>query len=461
MKLHGSTRDTATQALVPTALLLALLGLAVPGFACSCLSSATPCTLISGTRPVFVALVLRDGGSGWGEGTTRLRIEERLANASTLPDEMEIGTAAGTSCYRRLRMGERYVVFAEASAAKGFDWSVSGCNPTFALRDNEHQLDALRNAASQGPARLIGIVHQLENNNRPAPRVPGATVTATSPDREYSVVTDGSGVFTIPGILPGRYRMEVAKPGYLPNSTYNSRWSGRLVFNQETRRSAPDPEEKVSGPVLITERACTEWDLGVWVDQTVSGRIVDQRGAPVSDVQVQAFSIGERGDQSSFPLRTAKTDANGEYTLRPLPDGDYIIGVNASRWDDTAPYPTTKFPGRVSVAGPPFPTVNLTLPPKRSTTSLQIQVAGPDGAPLAGAEVILTDSAGRRHATPEAKTSPAGTLSVPVYSGETYVVKVRHSPSGRMESNDLGGEVRVSINTPNPMAIVLLAPGRF
>ncbi len=464
MKMHGSTRDTATPALVPSALfLLAILwlaapGLAAPAFACSCFSSATPCNSISGTKPIFVALVLRRSDSEPLARTTRLRIEERLVNASGLPNEIEIDTMAGTSCQRRLKTGERYVVFPDPAATAIADWRVGGCNPTFALRGKEHLLDALRNGIARGPARLTGTVHRMETSGLNQRIVPGAVVTAVSPEGEYSAASDGEGAFTIPGIQPGRYRLNVAKPGYLPADDYNHRRSGRFVLNKETGKVQTDPGD-ATGSVLITERSCTDWSLALWPDLAISGRVVNKQGLPVEGVTVQAFPIKTAGGRESSPLRTAKSSTTGEFTLRPLPDGEYSIGVNAAQFRDTEPYPATSFPDPVHVAeGRPVPPINLILPAERTTATLRIQVLGPDGAPAGGSAVTLTDSSGRTQDVAERKTSTTGTLTLPVYLGEQYTVEARQWPSGPADLAELTGQEQVAITAPSAAIVVVIRP---
>jgi hypothetical protein len=461
MKSHGSHRDTKKPARVPGALLPALLLLAAPAFACSCFSNATPCSEITGSYPVFVALVLQDSGEGWGKGPSRLRIEERLANASDLPAEMDIDTAAGSSCYRHLRTGERYVIFAKPSAARGTDWTVGGCNPTFRLRGNQHRLEALRNAATQGPSRLFGAVRLQEIDGVNDRRVAGAVVTVISPDGEHSVIADSEGAFVVPGILPGRYRVTVKKSGLLPNDAYNSRWSGRFVPGKTPGHLVRDPED-AANPVWIRERSCTEWDLALWPDLSISGRVTDQQGAPLQNVAVQAFTFNRRGDQEPFPFRTAMTNAGGEYTLRPMAQGEYLVGVNVGRYEDASPYPRTEASSRIQVAeGQPSPTVSLTLPKQRVATTMRVLVIGPDGLPVSGASVSIANPARQSISSSHTTTSADGVFTATVYLGDSYLIDVRHTPPLRRDFDYLGATVPLTVTTPNPEVRAVLTPQRY
>src|SRR5581483_8253516 len=100
-----------------------------------------------------VARALTDSGERWGTGPARVAVEEPLQNVPSGLQETEIQTSAGTSCYFRLRAGERYVII-----SNGPRYSVGGCSNSFQVRGNEHILEALRDRVKGGPSRLVGTV---------------------------------------------------------------------------------------------------------------------------------------------------------------------------------------------------------------------------------------------------------------------------------------------------------------
>jgi hypothetical protein len=134
-----------------------------PLFACFCGNSATPCSDVRGSAVVFVARVLVDSGEGRGTGPAIVLIEEPLFNVPNELREVEIDTSAGTSCYRRLKGGERYVIFAEKQDGPPVRLAVRGCSNTFLLQGNEHILEALRNKSQDGPARLVETITRSTN----------------------------------------------------------------------------------------------------------------------------------------------------------------------------------------------------------------------------------------------------------------------------------------------------------
>ncbi len=458
MKVHRSYRDTAKSALVPAALLI----FAAPAIACSCFSNATPCSSLSGSDPVFVALVLKDSGEGLGTGPARVRIEEGLVNSPESQSEVEIHTNAGSSCYRRLRAGERYVIYAN-NQLRTNGWSISGCGPTFPVSGNEHLLDALRNAVRKGPSRLVGKVLRMRNQYETAEGIAGATVTASSPLGQHSATTGESGEFEIFGLLPGFYRLEVSKPGFESADAYNLRQppANYRTFNKVTKQYEADPEDK-PGTVQILAQACADRDLALWPDRSVSGRVLDAQGAPLSGVTVQAFPFKEGDRPTPSPLRVAKTDANGDYAIRPLPDGEYLIGVNIAPYDDSDAHPPTHAASPVRIAEAlPVKNIDLRLPPKRTSATLHLHIAGPDGAPLSGVFVQLADSAGRTRFTAAQKTPSSGLLKMPVYLGEAYIVRAFYFPNETGNFDYLGAKVPITVTTLNPEVRAVLTPQRY
>lgn len=119
-------------------------------WACSCVNTATPCSQLNGPAVIFVAEVIVDSGEDWGQGPAKVAIVEPLRNVPAGLQEATIDTAAGTSCYFRLRAGERYVII-----TTGPRYLVAGCTSSFPLRGNEHILDAMRNQLNGGAPRLL------------------------------------------------------------------------------------------------------------------------------------------------------------------------------------------------------------------------------------------------------------------------------------------------------------------
>jgi len=235
---------------------------------------------MAGSTVVFLGRVLVDSGEGWGTGPARVLIEGSLLNVPKDLREVEIDTSAGTSCYCRLKARERYVVFADKPDALPVRLKIGGaCTNTFPLQGNERILDALRNQARGGPSRLVGAVRRSGGAYTNEGGVPGAVVTARSPTARYEALADASGGYEIRDIAPGRYQIEVSKSGFVPNAEYNNRWPGHMVLNKATNTLEPD-ESEPRGSVLVGERSCEVWDLGMWPRGRISGTVRSKTGSP-------------------------------------------------------------------------------------------------------------------------------------------------------------------------------------
>ncbi len=87
----------------------------------------------------------------------------------------------------------------------------------------------------------------------------------------------------------------------------------------------------ISG-LLLTAVIATAADL--------SGRVT-VRDAPLAGAVVRAALIGKRGPAS---ITVTRTDSRGEYTLRGLRDGDYILLVDL--------HGRRIYQGRIAIRGP-------------------------------------------------------------------------------------------------------------
>ena len=421
---------------------------------------------MSGSIAVFAGRVLVDSGEGMGTGPARVSIEETLLNVPKDLREIEVDASAGTSCYYRLKAGERYVIFADVHDGPPVRYSIGGCTNTFRLQGNGHILDALRNKAQGGPSRLLGSVRRSSDAYSADAPIPGARVVARSSGEEYETLSDGLGRFEIRGMAPARYALEVSKTGFVPDTKFNHRWSG--IF---TRHKTSDTVERVetqpAGSISIGEKSCEVRDLRMWPHGRITGTVTSVGGQPLPGVTVQAFVIDNKGERGSSPLQSGKTDATGKYLIEPLPGGNYFVGVNAEKYHDTEPYPPTFFVASVSTTAPSqihvtdgdeTAAVNLTLPPERIPATLRVQFAATKGEPFTVTLVLLENLAGIQRWASRTESEPGGVFNVPVYQGEQYVVKAFAFVDHTEKWVYLQGSSRIDISEKQPMVVVFLHP---
>jgi hypothetical protein len=139
---------------------------------------------------------------------------------------------------------------------------------------------------------------------------------------------DATGQFTIRGVFPGRYRLAVsagAPAGYALKSA---------VFGGQDVLDIPfdltGAERPPGGLVTFTTRTTD-----------VTGTVNDASNQPAPGATVIAYSVDERfWTPESRRIRAVRPAADGKYSLKDLPPGDYHLialpDVEAGRWFDPA-----------------------------------------------------------------------------------------------------------------------------
>ncbi|WP_285240212.1 carboxypeptidase regulatory-like domain-containing protein [Pseudarthrobacter sp. MEB009] len=194
-------------------------------------------------------------------------------------------------------------------------------------------------------------------NNSAASSVAGAWTAA-----------DGSYSFTVPAA--GSYKMWTTCSSGPCSATYASEWNNNESGSYN------------STPVAVTDAApTTTFNPQLEAYGTISGRITNQAGQPLTAVSVEASPAG--GGQVS----STKPDANGYYTLGKVPPNKAYISVRDESgqrlylekyWNGTAAvdtYTTATVPAGVKWTNANFVMSNETL--------IEATVTGPDGAPIA------------------------------------------------------------------------------
>jgi protocatechuate 3,4-dioxygenase beta subunit len=245
-----------------------------------------------------------------------------------------------------------------------------------------------------GTAKITGRVIAAETGT-PIRR---AQINVNSRDARFSrtVTTDTEGRYSLVDLPAGRYRLFVNKAGYVA-----------LEYGQARPFETGKPLDLADGQAL------DKIDFNLPRGSAITGRITDEFGDPITDVQVQAmryqFVNGER--QLVNAGRSAPTNDLGEYRLFGLMPGDYVVRASlrpnpapGERETDTEQvgYPGTYFPGVLEVAQ--AQTVTLTLGQEQSSIAFGLvparlarvsgTVMSSDGRPLTGAVVMLRPRSG-------------------------------------------------------------------
>jgi protocatechuate 3,4-dioxygenase beta subunit len=243
--------------------------------------------------------------------------------------------------------------------------------------------------APTGTARISGRVVAADTGS-PIRR---AQINVNSRDAQFnrSVTTDSEGRYELASLPAGRYRLFVDKAGYVA-----------LEYGQARPFEAGKPLDIADGQAL------DKIDFSLPRGSAITGRITDEFGDPLTDVQVQAlryqFLNGER--QLVNAGRSAQTDDLGAYRIFGLMPGDYVVrasmrqnAAGGPRGADVEPigYPGTYYPGVTDVSqaqtvtaalGQELSSIAFPLVPAR-LSRISGTVMGSDGRPLPGAMVMI------------------------------------------------------------------------
>lgn len=183
-------------------------------------------------------------------------------------------------------------------------------------------------------------------------------------------ITDAAGHFSIARISPGRYNLEVRRAGYL-TARYGQ-------GQQPDRRGAVftlAASQKISDLLFRLQRTAV-----------ISGRVQDEDGEPIRDLNVEAFRRTIVGGKPKIEAqRPGSTNDLGEYRIFDLPPGRYLIrasGTRGASFEDSGPnYPATYFPGTTEIArasaievksGDEVPGIDIVIAPRPSNQTFKI-----------------------------------------------------------------------------------------
>lgn len=216
------------------------------------------------------------------------------------------------------------------------------------------------------PARLTGVV--LNSLTGEPIRKVQVRLTADTgrngrgaPPPSAAIATDATGRFTFEGLQPGSYRLGAQKPGFL-TTQYGARRGG-------TRGT----------PIQLDPGAEKQVEFKILPQGVIAGRVVDEDGDPVANVEVTANRLTQ-STRNQGPSPSTQTNDLGEFRLPNLPTGKYYVMANfvgrrfgerlqiAKAATEERDYAPTYFPGSLDTASAAV----LEVAPGREVSGIQI-----------------------------------------------------------------------------------------
>jgi protocatechuate 3,4-dioxygenase beta subunit len=170
--------------------------------------------------------------------------------------------------------------------------------------------------APQTPKGTAVIVGRVIDGTTGAP-IANAAVYWYTPESAVASLPDGR--FVLRGVPAGRYSAFALKAGYLQGHADQTRLNG-------ARRLRPPLAE---GEIV------TDVVIRMWRPASISGRVIDEAGEPLVNVQVHATRQVMRAGRWTFGPAggddgSARTDDRGMYRIDGLPPGRWTVGVHTT-----------------------------------------------------------------------------------------------------------------------------------
>ena len=276
------------------------------------------------------------------------------------------------------------------------------------------------NSAKTGTARIRGRVVAADTGTP----LRKAQIRAIAPElRENRLaITADNGTFELTELPAGRYQLTASKGSFV-----------QLQYGQTRPFEAGKPVEIADGQTI--ERI----DFALPRGALVTGRVIDEVGEPVTDVQVAALRYQfVQGQRRLVPAgRTATTNDIGEYRIFGLPPGQYYVSatLRSNNPLDTAAadrsgYAPTYYPSAPNVGGAERLNVDLgqmraaidvTLSPARMAR-ITGTVVDSDGKPMANSVLVMAQVEAGLSATAGAQVRPDGSFTIGSVSPGKYTI---------------------------------------
>jgi protocatechuate 3,4-dioxygenase beta subunit len=252
-----------------------------------------------------------------------------------------------------------------------------------------------------------------------------AQVRIVAPDiRENRMATtDAEGRYEFKEVRAGRYTISANKGSYVG-----------LSYGQQRPLDAAKPLQ------ILDNQTVERVDLTLPRGSVITGRIVDEFGEPMSDVQIapQHYQFVQ-GQRRLVPAgRQASTDDMGEFRLFGVPPGQYYLSAtwrptNPMNAEDKTAYAPMYFPGtdnlaqarRITLAaGQQISDIVMALKPIKATRITGTATTS-DGRPMAGSIMVMSSGGFGFNMTSGGPIRPDGAFAVNGLAPGEYTVRAQ------------------------------------
>ncbi|HWE51167.1 MAG TPA: carboxypeptidase-like regulatory domain-containing protein [Bryobacteraceae bacterium] len=275
--------------------------------------------------------------------------------------------------------------------------------------------------------------------HQPMPRVHITLrpVTADGPNAEviYGAISKPDGHFSIAGMKPGIYFVSAQRNGYF-----------HMAGKSQAGRSQADKNQKERLDTSVTlhdGEQINDFTVEMTPRGVIAGRLTDEFGDPVQQVNVEAVAAIAGSPESKVPVEmNTSTDERGQYRLI-LPPGKFYVKTTAESMRmfsvfDESVYGTTWYPqaGRKEQAdaveikpGQEALAIDIRLVPKRSLKISGVVTGLKDNT--AGASILLFSNPEGFSLTSAAEAQPDGTFTIRGLTPGHYRLMAKQTLAGK------------------------------
>ena len=320
--------------------------------ACSCVQMSS-CEAFARAEIVFTGKIVKAVDTE-GSRKHQVQVEETFLGLENTP-LVDVFTDTASSCMFTMTKGEDYLIFAWRNKETGALWT-GMCSHTAQTEDAGEDLKYLRSVKTSGKsgATIRGVVRDAEIENAAIkPEQIDKVFIENADGEKFETAIESDGSYSLSGLIAGKYRIFVTLPkGYITNEEASP------FVDEETNKKF----------IEIAGRGCTVNNIGVRINGTISGKIIDANGLPVKDRNVNLLRLAdpnkiETQPEMSEPFADAEpeteeteednqataktnerkaveveadydayTDEDGFYIFKGLPPGRYLLGVGIDNY---------------------------------------------------------------------------------------------------------------------------------
>jgi hypothetical protein len=282
------------------------------------------------------------------------------------------------------------------------------------------------NALNRGGAIATALPPEVLQNAQEAARGGATALTA---------VSDQAGQFTIRNVPVGTQTLRAQLEGF---------------FGPQINGNYPPV---VTQQVNVTADQTTNLKISMLPGGTISGRLLDPAGKPLSDAPVQILSAGYQNGVPTLQLANLKqTDDRGEYRLYRLPPGEYYIAAS--------PRPFGALGARGNAGTNPQEVPVPTFYPNATEPAAATRVTLRSGDDLSGINIQLRTALGMKVAGRVTSTVPPGPTNGPRGQARTGGVMLVPIDTRGLLTLDAPGAINLAADG-GTFEFQNVAPGRY